>query len=120
MSLLSTSFHAISFPCRVFFVENQTCVTKSVHLILSLSQGSVAENIHRRTSTCHKFCLLRSLLSNTVISLDAISSRRSFLFFFYFGRYAWEFARAVSASSIPLNLFFTFISILLDPVFLLT
>ena len=80
MSLLSTSFHAISFRCRVFFVENQTCVTKSVHLILSLSQGSVAENIHRRTSTCHTFCLLRSLLPSTVISLDAISSRRSFYF----------------------------------------
>ena len=80
MSLLSTSFHAISFPCRVFFVENQACVTKSVHLILSLSQGSVAENIHRRTSTYHTFCLLRSLLPNTVISSDAISSSHSLYF----------------------------------------
>ena len=82
MSLLSTSVHAITFRCQVFFVENQTCVTKSVHLILSLSQGSVAENIHRRTSTYHTFCLLRSLLPNTFISSDAISfclSRSSFL-----------------------------------------
>ena len=124
MSLLSTSFHAISLRCRVFFVENQTCVTKSVHLILSLSQGSVAENIHRRTSTCHTFCLLRSLLPNTVISLDAISSRRSFYFLRLMrfpilvdmhGNLHEQLAREAS-----LKPFFTFISILLDPVFLLT
>ena len=49
----------------------------SVYLIFSLSQGSVAKNIHRRTSTCHTFCLLRSLLPNTVTSSDAISSSNS-------------------------------------------
>ena len=58
-------------------VENQTCDTKLLHLIFSLSQGSVAKNIHRRTSTCHTFCLLRSLLPNTVTSSDAISSSNS-------------------------------------------
>ena len=74
------SFHATTFRCRVFSVENQTCDTKCVQLIFSLSQGSVAENIHRRTFTSHTFCLPRSLLPNTVISSDTIPSRHSLYF----------------------------------------
>ena len=64
----------------IFLSKTRHATQNSVYLILSLSQGSVAENIHRRTFTYHTFCLLRSLLPNTVISSDAISFSHSSYF----------------------------------------
>ena len=68
------------FVVKYFLSKTRHATQNSVYLILSLSQGSVAENIHRRTSTYHTFCLLRSLLPNTVISSDAISFSNSSYF----------------------------------------
>ena len=143
MSLLSTSFHAITFRCQVFFVENQTCDTKSVHLIFSLSQGSI-QLLKIFTVTlllathfaCYAACCQIPLLVR--MQYHPVTA---FIFYVWWGspvwincidwyrhsaRYACELARAVSASGtaaivglyrdLPLNLFSTLISILQGPV----
>ena len=139
MSLLSTSFHAITFRCQVFFVENQTCDTKSVHLIFSLSQGSI-QLLKIFTVTlllathfaCYAACCQIPLLVR--MQYHPVTA---FIFYVWWGslvwincidwyrhsaRYACELARAVSASGtaaivglyrdLPLNLISTLISIL--------
>ena len=143
MSLLSTSFHAITFRCQVFFVENQTCDTKSVHLIFSLSQGSIQLlkifTVTLQLAThfaCYAACCQIPLLVR--MQYHPVTA---FIFYVWWGslvwincidwyrhsaRYACELARAVSASGtaaivglyrdLPLNLFSTLIWILLGPV----
>ena len=139
MSLLSTSFHAITFRCQVFFVENQTCDTKSVHLIFSLSQGSIqllkiftVTLLLATNFACYAACCQIPLLVR--MQYHPVTA---FIFYVWWGslvwincidwyrhsaRYACELARAVSASGtaaivglyrdLPLNLFSTLISIL--------
>ena len=143
MSLLSTSFHAITFRCQVFFVENQTCDTKSVHLIFSLSQGSIqllkiftVALLLATHFACYAACCQIPLLVR--MQYHPVTA---FIFYVWWGslvwincidwyrhsaRYACELARAVSASGtaaivglyrdLPLNLFSALISILLGPV----
>ena len=143
MSLLSTSFHAITFRCQVFFVENQTCDTKSVHLIFSLSQGSIqllkiftVALLLATHFACYAACCQIPLLVR--MQYHPVTA---FIFYVWWGslvwincidwyrhsaRYACELARAVSASGTaaivglyrdpPFNLFSTLISILLGPV----
>ena len=147
MSLLSTSFHAITFRCQVFFVENQICDTKSVHLIFSLSQGSIqllkifsVALLLATHFACYAACCQIPLLVR--MQYHPVTA---FIFYVWWGslvwincidwyrhsaRYACELARAVSASGtaaivglyrdLPLNLFSTLISTLLGPVFLLS
>ena len=139
MSLLSTSFHAITFRCQVFFVENQTCDTKSVHLIFSLSQGSIqllkiftVALLLATHFACYAACCQIPLLVR--MQYHPVTA---FIFYVWWGslvwincidwyrhsaRYACELARAVSASGtaaivglyrdLPLNLISTLISIL--------
>ena len=143
MSLLSTSFHAITFRCQVFFVENQTCDTKSFHLIFSLSQGSIqllkiftVALLLATHFACYAACCQIPLLVR--MQYHPVTA---FIFYVWWGslvwincidwyrhsaRYACELARAVSASGtaaivglyrdLPLNLFSTLISTLLGPV----
>ena len=143
MSLLSTSFHAITFRCQVFFVESQTCDTKSVHLIFSLSQGSIqllkiftVALLLATHFACYAACCQIPLLVR--MQYHPVTA---FIFYVWWGslvwincidwyrhsaRYACELARAVSASGTaaivglyrdpPFNLFSTLISILLGPV----